>query len=575
MKYEPPGSLSQSERLEQSEPPTSHSSPREPTHPILNLQRTIGNRAVQRLVQAKLAAAHSQESPETKANHLPEPIGGSSATTVQRKCACGGIAGPDGECAQCREKRILLQSNARTSDRAAGQGNPSVPAIVDDVLRTPGEPLDPATRTVMESRFGHDFASGQTHLQASASGSSGLTLGGQNDPLESAAEATAETIINTQPDSSGQRYDLSHVRVHTDDRAAASARALDAHAYTVGHDVVFGAGGYAPDASRGVRLLAHELTHVVQQDAMPQSRLIQRDGMGDVHLAEACDDFIDKIHAAPAFTALNAENRNLTEEIITEIRKRSRPDQYHFLSLLKLLFDTPVKPPATISAETQASTTTAATAEKARLKQPAEAKNVTLEEKASSDPKRKWVAIPGKFGGGTYYVDRSSPTNIVVKANILLTPKGTGTKKDVDAIKRMEDAIEKAASTKGYLVDIRFVDTATPDTFKVDVDPSKWEVATNWSGGDPVGFAHELHHMFAFELDRYDYTRHASNESMEIPDRLYWFRQELKKPPNYNDPTSIMSSAAHPNDDDACRVAGLDPAICVPARASARAAAKP
>jgi hypothetical protein len=56
---------------------------------------------------------------------------------------------------------------------------------------------------------------------------------------------------------------------------------------------------------------------------------------------------------------------------------------------------------------------------------------------------------------------------------------------------------------------------------------------------------------------------------------LYWFRQELKKPPNYNDPTSIMSSAAHPNDDDACRVAGLDPAICVPARASARAAAKP
>src|SRR5438552_16982176 len=84
----------------------------------------------------------------------------------------------------------------------------------------------------------------------------------------------------------------------------------------------------------------------------------------------------------------------------------------------------------------------------------------------------------------------------------------------------------------------------------------------------------ELHHMFAFELDRY-YTAHVSNESMKIADRLYWFSEELKKPPNYNDPTSIMNSAAHPNDDDACRVAGLDPAVCVPARGAGRAAARP
>ena len=85
------------------------------------------------------------------------------------------------------------------------------------------------------------------------------------------------------------------------------------------------------------------------------------------------------------------------------------------------------------------------------------------------------MAIPGKFGGRTYHVERASSTNIVVKADILLTPKGTGTKKDVDATKGMEGAIEKAASTNGYLVDIRFVDTVAADTFKVDVDPSKWE----------------------------------------------------------------------------------------------------
>ncbi len=81
--------------------------------------------------------------------------------------------------------------------------------------------------------------------------------------------------------------------------------------------------------------------------------------------------------------------------------------------------------------------------------------------------------------------------------------------------------------------------------------------------------------MFAFDLDRYNYIEaHADNKDMQIPDRLYWFLQELQKPADYNDPTSIMNDAAHPNDDDACRVAGLDVKTCVPARAAARAAGK-
>jgi hypothetical protein len=90
----------------------------------------------------------------------------------------------------------------------------TVPPIVQDALRSTGQPLDPATRAFMEPRFGHDF---------------------------------------------------SHVRVHTDARAAESAQAVNALAYTVGPDVVFGAGQYAPHSREGQRLLAHELTHVVQQ----------------------------------------------------------------------------------------------------------------------------------------------------------------------------------------------------------------------------------------------------------------------------------------------------------------------
>jgi len=59
--------------------------------------------------------------------------------------------------------------------------------------------------------------------------------------------------------------DFSRVRVHTDAKAAESARAVDALAYTVGRDVVFGEGLYAPGKASGRRLLAHELTHTIQQ----------------------------------------------------------------------------------------------------------------------------------------------------------------------------------------------------------------------------------------------------------------------------------------------------------------------
>ena len=68
---------------------------------------------------------------------------------------------------------------------------------------------------------------------------------------------------------SGLGADFSDVRVHTDGAAASSAAAVQAHAYTVGNDVVFQAGRYEPETSDGQRMLAHELTHVVQQRSGP------------------------------------------------------------------------------------------------------------------------------------------------------------------------------------------------------------------------------------------------------------------------------------------------------------------
>lgn len=130
---------------------------------------------------------------------------------VQRKCACGNHTPAGGECEECKKKQTLQRASL-SSRRIEGEGE--VPPVVHEVLRSPGQPLDPAARNFFEPRFGHDF---------------------------------------------------SQVRVHTDAKAAESAWAVNALAYTVGRDVVFGAGQHMPTSSTGRGLLAHELTHVVQQ----------------------------------------------------------------------------------------------------------------------------------------------------------------------------------------------------------------------------------------------------------------------------------------------------------------------
>ena len=84
-------------------------------------------------------------------------------TLLQRKCACGGNAGVDGECAECRKKRLQR--------RARGTGEPAanlegVPLVVQNVLNTPGQPLDAQTRAFMEPRFGHDFSNVHVHNDA-------------------------------------------------------------------------------------------------------------------------------------------------------------------------------------------------------------------------------------------------------------------------------------------------------------------------------------------------------------------------------------------------------------------------
>jgi hypothetical protein len=214
---------------------------------ILHLQRTIGNQAVQRIlqtnagelevglasialprfahdfsqiplhptnspatVQAKLTVRQPGDTYDQEADRIAEQVIRMPEPQLQCNCPYGGeqprprTEHPGHEPERVRTKQV----------GASDLGQIAAPPVVDEVISSPGQSLEPAVREFMERRFDHDF---------------------------------------------------SRVRIHSDRKAAESAQTMGALAYTVGHNIVFGAGQYAPGAVEGQRLLAHELTHVVQQ----------------------------------------------------------------------------------------------------------------------------------------------------------------------------------------------------------------------------------------------------------------------------------------------------------------------
>lgn len=213
---------------------------------------------------------------------------------LQRKCTCGSTSSSmSGHCSECdRRKKLGLQAKLRISqsddvyerdaDRIADQvmameghvrpetavtarpivrreaigeeAGAEAPPVVRDVSSPPGATLDPTTRSFFEPRFGHD---------------------------------------------------LGRVRIHTGAQAAQSATAVGALAYTIGPDIVFGESQYQPASMQGRRLLAHELAHVVQQDAGVGSFVQRQPKAGTKGLAAGKK-------AAPKATAATAPKLDLT-----------------------------------------------------------------------------------------------------------------------------------------------------------------------------------------------------------------------------------------------------------------------
>ena len=169
---------------------------------------------------------HAMSRSETRA--LPAP----PKLILQRKLA---VAAPGGTLEREADRVADGVAGAATHrDRATAAGDEllpvTAPPIVHDVIGSPGRPLDAATRAALEPRLGHDFSA---------------------------------------------------VRVHTDARAARSAEAVGAQAYTVGAHIAFRGGAYRPQTADGKRLLAHELTHVVQQSQAGAAPHLSRQPIDD------------------------------------------------------------------------------------------------------------------------------------------------------------------------------------------------------------------------------------------------------------------------------------------------------
>jgi hypothetical protein len=190
--------------------------------PLATLHKSIGNQALLRMlnrpaptIQAKLTVNQPGDAFEQEADRVADRVMRMTNPAV----ACSSSS---------RDANRPLQRSAAapapSASPSASRNNAAAPPMVGQVLNSPGQPLDPTTRDFMETRFGHNF---------------------------------------------------SQVRVHTGPTAAESARSISALAFTSAHNIVFGSGQYSPGTNEGRKLLAHELTHVLQQGTGESA--IQRD----------------------------------------------------------------------------------------------------------------------------------------------------------------------------------------------------------------------------------------------------------------------------------------------------------
>lgn len=180
------------------------------------------------VIQPKLSVNQPGDSYEQEADAMADKVMGMTHTSTNNnsffKPATTGV---QRKCQACEEEDKLVHRKESNTNEVQGSGE--LDNYVSSIA-TSGQPMSENSRKFFEPRFGHDF---------------------------------------------------SNVKIHTDSVAAKSAQSVNALAYTSGNNIVFNQGQYAPDSASGQKLIAHELTHVVQQGAAAQTKSIQREEKKD------------------------------------------------------------------------------------------------------------------------------------------------------------------------------------------------------------------------------------------------------------------------------------------------------
>lgn len=360
--------------------------------------------------------------------------------------------------------------------------------------------------------------------------------------------------------------DLSGVRIHTGAQADTASKSINARAFTYGHNIAFARGEYQPGSARSRHLMAHELTHTMQQSGVIRRTCPTNYSGGGADTA--FETKVDTALAHATYKALKVSDQKVATHI-TEIA-RGAPCPHYYADKLLLMFNTPLTPAATIASGKRKKIGSAVADEKKHLADPANAaKEQDQEKSAAAKGKKGWQSRKGEDGRTTYRVHAGDLGDIVVQMRVRLYPKGTGTNDDVKKTKSLEDAIERAAESRGYTLDIVFVDHAAPNVFGIGVDPGEWTNSDNWTG-NPKTIAHEAQHVLGLE-DRYNYIEaHANNSQMVFSDRLWWFREQMARPVDSLSNFSMMrdqsAKGAAFQDEDICAVVQGDFETCMTGR---------
>ncbi|WP_164905206.1 eCIS core domain-containing protein [Aequorivita ciconiae] len=457
--------------------------------------------------EADAMADRVMRMPAIDTTHQPQPITGLIGRSVQRKCS---------KCEEEeRKKPIMRKAENGSADIAVSSSF----ASSLNASKGGGSPLPSETRNFMENAFSTDF---------------------------------------------------SGVRIHADQQAGVMNNDIKARAFTYGNDIYFGNGQLSPHTTQGKRLIAHELTHTLQQTTRIARKFIQRTPSAD-ELIEF-NQQVAVIRSHSAYAALPTATRRLINQIIAIAR--TRDNWQYYLTNLSLLLSTPDAPPVPVVPSDSSSTSNprstremnetevndSLSSERSRLFYPEGSLAVNSEENQTTSPPRVWKLHRGT-GGKYYRVDARDAGNIFVKIKVKLSGRNA---QDIANVQEMEDGIEKKSTTFGYIVNLEFVNTGGNDVFNVGVDLSKWTTSGNWASGVNA-LAHEMHHLMGLD-DRYNYIdAHAANADMDMTDRVYWFRQQMNRSGAINDADSIMNDhdAGNMQADDIAGVAHISEASVV------------